>query len=522
MGPHDSPSPDTPTAPAAPAAPASRTAAILLGLMLFALAVHLPARMGDLYGEPDAARLVDSALLWTRAGLRTVALSQYRYYTSPAYIWLITVLLPKASDSLAPAASALNTINLIAAVVITVPLYLLFRRIAGAPAALIATLFLTIVPAFWQGGLYGFPTLLAALFMVLAAWMFDRWLVGDGGPRAAPPTLVACVLCLTAAILLKADVYLSAVALPGLLWYRRRWSWRNVALLALMLAAPVAALYGVATALLRASPGAVAYAGTWNRTYPAEAGSAFTREHVRQVVRSFGLLSLPLFAAALLLLVRARRYALAALLVTWAVLPVAFWAARPGDSARHHFQATIPVALGVGILLARVRAPWRYVVLALLVAVNYWVFAPSPSTADTSGNLIRSGRLTARAVAVDQRLARAFADRDEPRAVFLGTFTDPYVENQVLSLADSVISVRPLAHLAEDAAEIRYLRHGRERVLVIVELSNSLADGRETAAVAAAWRNAGYTVYSTELYGDMGRRRRSHWDFRLSELTLPN
>ena len=212
----------------------------------------------------------------------------------------------------------------------------------------------------------------------------------------------------------------------------------------------------------------------------------------------------------------------------WAVLPVAFWAVRPGDSARHHFQATIPVALGVGILLARLRAPWRYVVLALLVAVNYWAFAPSASTVDTSGNLIRSGRLTARVVALDQRLARAFADRDEPRTVFLGTFTDPYVENQVLSLADSVLSVQPLAPLAvdaadaDDAAEIRYLRHGRERVSVIVELSHPLAGGRETAAVAAAWRKAGYAVYSTELYGDMGRRRRSHWDLRLSELTLPN
>ena len=133
--------------------------------MLFALAVHLPAQMGDLYGEPDVARLVNSALLWTRAGVRTTALSQYLYYTSPAYIGLITILLPGTPGAWAPAASALNAINLIAAVVITVPLFLLFRRIASARAALIGTLFLTIVPAFWQGGLYGFPTLPAALFM---------------------------------------------------------------------------------------------------------------------------------------------------------------------------------------------------------------------------------------------------------------------------------------------------------------------------------------------------------------------
>jgi hypothetical protein len=81
-------------------------AAVLLGLMLFALAVHLPAQMGDLYGEQDLARLVNSALLWTRAGLRTEALSEYQFYTSPAYIWLITVLLPGTRGALAPAAEA--------------------------------------------------------------------------------------------------------------------------------------------------------------------------------------------------------------------------------------------------------------------------------------------------------------------------------------------------------------------------------------------------------------------------------
>jgi hypothetical protein len=73
-----------------------------------------------------------------------------------------------------------------------------------------------------------------------------------------------------------------------------------------------------------------------------------------------------------------------------------------------------------------------------------------------------------------------------------------------------------------DATEIDYLRDGQERVAVIVVLPDPPPPGRETAAVAAAYRDAGYAVYSTELYGDMGRRRRSHWDFRLSELTLRN
>jgi hypothetical protein len=490
--------------------------------MLFALAVHLPARLGALYGEPDAARLADSALLWTRAGVRTEALSQYLYYTSPAYIWLITRLLPGTLGSLAPAASALNLISLLAAVVVPVPLFLLFRRLAGDSAALIATLFLTIVPAFWQGGLYGFPTLPAVLFMVQAAWLFDRWLMGDGGRRGRAATIFACLLCLTAAILLKADVYLSAIALWGLLLYRHRWAARTVALLALLEAVPIAVLYGVARGLLQSSPGALAYAGTWSRTFPAQSAPAFTWDHALQLVKSFGLLTLPVFVLALVWLVRARRYALAATLLVWAVLPVAFWFLRPGDSARHHFQSTVPVALGVGIFLARLRAPWRYAALVLLAVVNYWAFSPTGSTVTTSGNLIGSGRRTARAVALDQRLARAFAEHAEPRAVFMGSFTEPYAEAQVLSLADSVTEVKPVVRSGVDAEEISYLRHGQHRVALLVELPHWLPDGRGTAALAAAYRRAGYAVYSTELYGDMGLRRRSRHDFRLSKLPLRN
>jgi hypothetical protein len=223
------------------------------------------------------------------------------------------------------------------------------------------------------------------------------------------------------------------------------------------------------------------------------------------------------------MLARARQYALAALLLTWAALPVAFWIGREGDSARHHFQSTIPIALGVGLVLARlpIRSTWRYVALALLAAVNYSAFSPSSSTRVTSGNLIRSGHMTARRVAVYHRLARSYADQDVPSTAFLGTFTNPFAENQVLSLADSVTSVRQVVRFGMSAQEIEYLRNGRHRVSVIVALPDPLPPGRETAAVAAAYHEAGYAVYSMELFGDMGRRYRSHRDARLSELQLP-
>jgi hypothetical protein len=128
--------------------------------------------------------------------------------------------------------------------------------------------------------------------------------------------------------------------------------------------------------------------------------------------------------------------------------------------------------------------------------------------------LIRSGQLTALRVAAYHRLARSFANRDAPHTAFIGTFTNPYAENQVLSLADSVTSVRPVVRFAMSAEEIEYLRNGREHLAVIV----TLPPGREPAVVAAAYRGSGYAVYSIQFSGDTGRRDSSHRDLRLSEL----
>jgi hypothetical protein len=488
--------------------------------MFFALAVHLPAAMGPLYGEQDAARLVNDALLWTRAGLRADATSQYRYYTSPGYIWLVTLLLPYGPAGSAPGAAALNAINLAAAVLIVVPLYLLFRRIAGQRAAFLGTLLLTVIPAFWHGGFYGFPSLIAELFLVTALWLYDRWLTGDGGERWAAPTLVTCCACLTAAVLLKADIYLGAVALWGLMLYRRRLSWRNAAILAVVGVVPIAALYGVATALLRGSAGAFAYADRWRDTFPAQPESAMTIPHVLQVAKSMGLLTLPLFAAACVVLLRTRRYSLAAMLATWAALPIAFWFFRCCDSARHHFPSTVPVALGVGILLAGlpVRAAWRFTALALLVVANYFAFGPTESTITTSGDLFASARLVEERVGRYHQLAREYFDSDTPRKAFVGTFTGPYVTNEVLARADSVLSVRPVQHFGFAGIEVEYLRGGRRSLSVAIELPRPPPRYTVSApAAAAAFRDAGWAVFSMQFHDGMRRHYRSFRDYRLYE-----
>jgi hypothetical protein len=85
-----------------------------------------------------------------------------------------------------------------------------------------------------------------------------------------------------------------------------------------------------------------------------------------------------------------------------------------------------------------------------------------------------------------------------------------------------VLGDRPVVRFAAGAKEISYLRDGQHRLAVLIELPSSMSEGHASAALAAAYRDAGYAVYSTELYGDMGLRRRSRRDFRLSELPARN
>src|SRR5919107_1781396 len=72
---------------------------IIVLLLLFAAVVHAPVPYGNLYGEQDSARLTIDALLWEKTGIRSVSLSEYRYFTSSGYIFFIKQMMgvPRAS-----------------------------------------------------------------------------------------------------------------------------------------------------------------------------------------------------------------------------------------------------------------------------------------------------------------------------------------------------------------------------------------------------------------------------------------
>jgi Dolichyl-phosphate-mannose-protein mannosyltransferase len=465
----------------------------MAGLIGLAVAIHAPFHFGSHYGEQDAARLVNDALIWLKTGVRTVSLSEYRFYISPGYIWLAKQAVSLAKVTSVHPALYLNTINMCVAVLVVVPLFFLFRGLVGLESGVLSITFLSLIPTFWQSGLYGFPHLPALLFMVCALWAYDLYLTNQEEQRIR--NLILMGLLLTISILLKADIYLSTVACLGLLIYRHRFSRKDLLLLGGVLSLPVILSGVLSQSLLANSPSTITYLTQWNSQYDLAAERLLSVDGVRGLMMSMGILSVPVFLVALVFWVMRKRYSLALLLALWATVPLAFWVFRAGDSSRHHFQASVPVALGIGTLLGNInwKPGWRYAALIGLILVNYFAFAPSSSTSRASGNLAQSSRMISERVAQYHRAAEAYTNVDADKRVILGGFTNAYAENEILWTAKSVDSVKRGDQLSYDATEIRYTINGKSHLASSLRVSPE-----ELSAVARAYLLAGYRVFSME------------------------
>lgn len=483
-------------------------------LMLLAALIHIPFFFGNVYGEQDTARLVNDALIWEKAGIRTEAISEYRYYICPGYIWLAKQIVVVSQVTSVRPAFFLNLLNLIAVVVIVIPVFLLFRRLAGFESAVLGTFFLLFVPTFWQSGLYGFPHLLALFFVVSALVFFDRYLLDE--KKNTKNALFTGSLFIIAA-LLKADIMLSAVAMLGMLLYRKCFSWRQILVACGLVAVPVIVGVTVSEVLLASSPNSAEYMVQWNSQYSVSLWRFFSVSSLGGVAMSTGLLSVPVFLASMLYLLRKGDFFLVLLLITWFGIPLAFWVSRIGDSSRHHLQSSLPLALGIGIILARLM--WKptlgYPAIALLILLNYFAFPASSSTLAASGNLVGSAYLIRGRVSDYHRVAEQYAEIDAEKKVVFGTITNPYVDAEILYRADTIDAVRRYRLYGYDTIEIHYVLNGKKYISSSVRLRDN-----EVPAAIVSFTNDGFEVFSMEFDPDGKEPRQFDTLMRLDQPEL--
>ena len=462
-------------------------------LVLVAVLAYGPHHFGELYGEQDTARLVVDALAWLKANVRDFSLSEYRYYTSPGYIWLIKELYPLSVHSQLPLAFWLNTINWVCAMGFPVPTYLLFRGLLGRLPAALGAVLLCVTPAFWLAGLYGFPSLPALLLIVMALLLFDRHLTGSlRGPVWVPGLMVA--LCLLGATLLKADVWLSCVALLGIAIVRRQTNRIRLAEIAVLAALPVLFALLLSKGLLADSPAPAEYLASWNIQYQPRFDIDLLGQ-VKAVPKSTGVASFVLFGVCLAQLLRRREFRLLFFFTSWAILPIAFWVLRPGDSPRHHLPATVPVALAAGWFAAGFQAR-RWVpalLLGVVVAGNYLAFPANPSTLRPTGRLFENAEMIRQRVSRYHQAAREYAGSRTPRKVILGSFTNPYFDAEVLTSAASVISVKRKRQFGYDVIEIVHAEGEKKFTSASARISP-----KEFQVAAAIFSEDGYQVFSFE------------------------
>ena len=469
---------------------------LLAVLAAVTLALHSLVFFGSNLGEQDSARLLNDALLWEKGGIRRFEFSNYQYFTSPAYIWLTRGLLPLSRGLGIEIGSLLNGLNVALSAAVVVPLFNLFRCFLPASTALLSTAVLLFMPAFWQAGLYGFPHLPAMLFMVMA--LENLCATSDEHSTSVRSRVadVKTVAYLTAAILLKADIYMSMVAAPLMFFWRRCVSVNRAVRLAVVASLPVFISVAISSVLLQDEPNLVTFALQWNAQYEPEASRLISIGAVGHWLLSFGFLTLLVSLAGTIVAAYQGRIMASLVVFVWAFVPLLFWSTRPFDSSRHHFQSTVPAALGVGLALDGLPAGmWvRGATVLAMLGVNYFAFPASDSTAYPSGNLLGSAALIKNRVGSYEAYAREFADAEARCRVVIGTNTNPYMDRAVLSRASRIESASRQQRFAWDTVQYDLEIDG-ERIRAVSVVAPSENDAKRAARM---YLEAGYRVYSYE------------------------
>lgn len=186
----------------------------LLGVLGFAAASLLlhAVLVVEGFGEPDAARLGNDAVLWHFTGRLRVGGGTYRPYTSPLYIHL----LKKSLDAGVPVAALpalINWANVVIGALMIPLVWLLSRRLAGERAALGMCALCLFAPAYWMAANYGMSHLPSFVFFLASLLLFAAGI--DRRGRVFAAFLAAAALCLVLSCALKADIILCGGLSPG-------------------------------------------------------------------------------------------------------------------------------------------------------------------------------------------------------------------------------------------------------------------------------------------------------------------
>ena len=460
---------------------------ILALVVLASIAVHGVAMIEGL-GEQDSARILNDAFIWKdNPGYLSSPEVEYRPRVLPLVLVLVRLLL-QLGIPLSSMPQIMNGTNVGVGALALVPLFLIWRRIAGRQAAYIALALASAMPAFWLANIYGYPHLIGFALFLAALNCFLIALDHDGRAFVRWSILAGALLALSLGT--KADLILSGGAFLGAAWLTRR---LTVTTTVAALAIPTAALVfasGMYEIIAGSEVTPVAYAAEWEQRFPLSLASLLGSENRAVTLRAPGrVMAMAVALSAVILLFRPDDRRTVFFIMAWTIPTLLFWGVRQGNSARHLMAAFVPMAVLASIAIRRIggtRLVGALATIVLLVA-NYGVGSPNRSSIAPSARLIASRALFQDYVAGLHAAAGAIADFDEKSIFVLGKGGNAYATFALLTKARSVRRVQPeMLELQREDGAIQ--RVGQAYVV----------DHRYAAQAARQRQEEGYHVVSID------------------------
>ncbi len=395
----------------------------------------------DGFGEPDSARLLNDAIVWSKAGYLDPTLTDYRARISPLYIYALKILVDFGIgyDTII---YIMNSTNAVAGSLTFFIAFIFLRQFLPLSGALASVAVLAFAPSAFLASIYAMPHAIGFFFFLLSLAAFTAALLSPGRNSWLWWATGVTSLCLAAAI--KADILLGAGAFLGVLIYARRTAVPDLARAGLWIAAGALApilLHAVLVPELASVSQAATFATEWSQKYTIGLNNFFGLENALSMALFTGPVFLVLFAIAIIAALRSpkdRNIAILALL--WILPIVLFWGLRPHNSARHLFPAVVPMALVLGWAATRVSATSRgRLALALTIVVsNYIWIPPMGSTVAPSTQILNSTAVLQRKIDGLMVMGRGIENSGATDHVIIGNGFLPYMVFNVLRNAGMI------------------------------------------------------------------------------------
>lgn len=399
------------------------------------------ALMIEGFGEQDAARLFNDAIIWSKTGVLDPALTQYRARISPLYIYALKRSVDLGADY-GTIVYAMNAASAVAGALTFAAAFSFFRHFLPFGGMILGAAVLAFAPSAFLASIYGMPHTIGFFFFMCALAAFAAAHLGPKRNRARMRWIGVPCLCLAAAI--KADLLLCSGAFLGVLYCARRTGFTDLARAGLWIAAAALTplvLHAVWVPEAGSATQALSYASQWNSKYATGLENLFSPQNIVITALFAGPVFLGLFPLALAVAWRSpegRKIAVLALL--WAMPVLLFWGLREGNSARHLMPAAVPLALVLA--WAGTRLPvsnlGRAGVALAALAANYVWIPPLGNTVAPSTQILNSTAALQSQVDFMMIQGRKIETSDARDHVLVGSGILPYMVFNALRNAEAV------------------------------------------------------------------------------------